>query len=160
MSGMSKNFDPRRHSYYKPINEDKYIGKSTPIARSSWEIKFMRWLDNTSAVIQWCSECIAIKYQDPNQPIKKNKPNIRNYYPDFYVLLKNREGTVERFIVEVKPKKETKKPRKSKNPQRVLLEEATYKKNLAKWAAAENFCKANDMKFMVITEDQLFGSRT
>lgn len=159
MGGMSNNFDPKRHTIYRPLNPDKYIGKGQIVSRSSWETRLMRWLDCTDAVIQWASECVVILYQDPNEPIRKGKPNIRKYYPDFYILLKNKEGQLEKFIVEVKPKKETKTPRKNKDPRRMLLEAQTYRKNLAKWKAAENFCKANGMKFMILTEDQIFGSR-
>ena len=159
MSGMSNNFDPKKHTIFVPRNPDKYIGKNRIISRSSWESNFMRWLDNTDAVLQWCSECIVILYQDPNEPIKKGKPNIRKYYPDFYVLLRNRDNQVEKFVVEVKPKKETKAPRKNKDPRRMLLEQQTYRKNTAKWKAAENFCRVNGMKFMLITEDQLFGRK-
>ena len=117
-------------------------------------------LDHSPAVIQWCSECVAIKYQDPLQPIdRQGRPKIKNYYPDFYVVTKDAEGKVERFIVEVKPKKETKAPRndKRKSPRTQLYENKTWAVNQAKWLAAERFCAANQMKFRKITEDDIFG---
>ena len=46
-------------------NPDKYVGKKTPLARSSWEFVFMRMLDENPGVLNWASESIQIPYQDP-----------------------------------------------------------------------------------------------
>ena len=34
-------------------NPEKYIGKKTPLARSSWEFVFMRMLDEHPSVEKW-----------------------------------------------------------------------------------------------------------
>ena len=160
MNHMNNVFDPTRHTKYTPKNPEKYIGKTLPICRSSWESYMCAWFDHTTAVLQWCSECIAIKYQDPALPIKKNgSPNIRNYYPDFFAVIQNKDGTVEKLIIEIKPSKETRAPRKDKRKtlKTALYENKTWMTNQAKWAAAQRFCDANGLKFKLITEKQIFG---
>ena len=65
-------------------------------------------------------------------------------------------GTVESFIIEVKPKAQTKPPKvQSKPTKRYINEVATWGINSAKWAAAEEFCKDRGWSFMKITEDEL-----
>ena len=46
-------------------NPSKYVGKKTPLSRSSWEFVFMRMLDEHPGVENWASESIQIPYRDP-----------------------------------------------------------------------------------------------
>ena len=127
----------------------KYMGKHLPIIRSSWERIFAQWLDRNPKIIVWSSESIVIKYFDP----VKNK--IRRYYPDFYL----QTNIGERFIIEVKPLKETKPPtnKGKKSNKTRLYESKTYATNQAKWKAAVNWCDKMGYKFRIYTEKELFG---
>ena len=131
---------------YIPRLPKKYKGDYRNIVyRSSWEYKFMQWCDNTSSVIEWGSEEIAIPYISPVD-CKRHK-----YYPDFYVKVKNKK-----YMVEVKPTRQTKEPKTQKKiTKRYVTEVVTYSVNKAKWKAAEEFCKDYGWEFMLITEKEL-----
>lgn len=154
MSFIKKSFSVKSgHRIYTPENPDKYVGKdSTIICRSSYEEKFCRWLDINSNVLEWASEALEIPYFDP---IQKKK---RRYYPDYYMKVKNKDGKIEKFIIEVKPYKETIAPKKhGRKKQRTLLrEQKTWVTNKAKWNACINWCKKQGYQFKLITEKQLF----
>ena len=131
---------------YIPRLPKKYKGDYRNIVyRSSWEYKFMQWCDNTSSVIEWGSEEIAIPYISPVDG-KRHK-----YYPDFYVKVGNKK-----YMVEVKPTRQTKEPKTQKKiTKRYVTEVVTYSVNKAKWKAAEEFCKDRMWEFKVLTEDEL-----
>jgi hypothetical protein len=123
-------------------NKEKYIGKKTPIYRSSWEKKYMEFLDFNENVKMWCSECVVIPYTFNG--------GMHKYFPDFLVIGKDDKKT----IVEIKPHRETKAPTKSKKKSQstMLYEQTTYAKNIAKWKAATEFCSKKAWTFKVITE--------
>lgn len=130
--------------YYIPQNPKKYCGKEPPFSRSSWEYTFMKHCDLNPAIRKWASESIAIPYYDPTT----NKD--RKYYVDFFI--ENYKG--ERMLVEIKPNRETKKPRitNKKKKATLLYEQETYDRNRAKWEAAKAWCARKGMKFVIITE--------
>jgi hypothetical protein len=140
-------------NYFRPINSQKYVGDVNDIVyRSSYELKAFHWCDRTPEILEWSSETIIIKYFDPTT----NK--IRRYFPDLYIKIRDKTGVVKRYIIEIKPKRQTEPPKPSarKKSKTYLNEMATYQKNLAKWTAAENFCKENGLEFIKITENELF----
>lgn len=133
--------------FFKPKNPEKYKGNPTNIVyRSSWELKFMIWCDNTAAVTQWSSEEIVIPYKSPLDG------KWHRYFPDFYIVTK--EGTK---LIEIKPHKETQQPdpQKYKTKKRFLTESITFAKNMAKWKAAEEYCADRKWKFVTMTEKEL-----
>ena len=81
--------------------------------------------------------------------------NFHRYYIDFYVEFKN--GC--KFLVEIKPYSQTKKPvlRKSncKAAMRYQNELITYYINQSKWKAAKEFADKRNLQFIVITEKEL-----
>ena len=134
---------------YKPKNPQKYKGNPENIIyRSLWERKVMVWLDKSPNIVWWTSEELAITYFNP---VDKN---LHKYYPDFVFLQKTNEKDTKTVMLEVKPKKQTKPPRKSsKKSNSTYLEElGTYAKNTSKWKAAKSFCKARGWDFKIITE--------
>ena len=138
---------------YKVRNYRKYKGDPTGVIyRSLWEKKFMDYCDKNRNVLEWSSEEHIIPYKDPVQ--KK----WRRYFPDFYMKVRQRDGTNKKFVIEVKPKAQCKEP--VKNPKRRtkkwLNEVFTYAVNQAKWKSAEEFCKDHGMEFKIFTEDHLF----
>ncbi len=136
---------------FTPQNPKKYRGDPTNIIyRSLWERKFMKYLDENSAVLEWSSEEIQIPYKSPLDN------RYHRYFPDFYVKAKNTDGTLKEMIVEIKPKKETREPTKKKRiTKQYITEVTTWGKNQAKWQAAEEYCADRGWQFMIMTEDHL-----
>jgi len=61
------------------------------------------------------------------------------------------------IIVEIKPKKQTMEPIIGKKHKRTVLNETlTYEINKAKWQSAIKFCDKNNIKFTILTEEELF----
>lgn len=145
---MTKEF---RKSIYTPINREKYVGRIPIIARSSWEFKFMRFLDLTANVKEWSSESIAIAYLHP----LTGRPT--RYFPDFLVKLIDNSGNEVIEVIEVKPFKQTIPPTVSKGKRKsTLLQEAkTWAVNSAKWKAAREFCEIRGFRFRILTEREL-----
>ena len=142
---------PKRYPYV-PKFVEKYIGKYPIYFKSSWEINFGRWLDYNNNVIKWSNERFPIKYYDPIQM------KYRRYYPDFYMKIKDNNGKLTEYIIEIKPNKETKPPKKTKGQSKntKLYQEATYITNQAKFEAAEKFCKKFGYRWKILTEKELF----
>ena len=132
---------------YRPTNRKKYRGDTNNITyRSLWERKFMVYLDTNKDIVEWGSEEIVIPYVSP---IDKKR---HRYFPDFY--LKTSFG--DKFIVEIKPKKYTKAPRKPKRVTKQFIYEAQeWGRNQAKWDAAKKVCDKHGWTFLIITEDHL-----
>jgi len=138
-------------SRYQPSYPNKYQGDpNNIICRSSWERVFCRWCDLNENIIAWGSEEIRIKYYDP---VRKK---VRTYFPDFIIKVKESNGQIKKYIIEIKPKKQTLPPKKpSRTTKSYINEVYTYVTNEAKWKAAEEFCKDHQIEFKIITEDEL-----
>ena len=135
---------------YKPSNPKKYIGNPNMIVyRSLWERKFMRYCDTNEKVLKWASEEIVIPYYNP---VKKR---MAKYFPDFYMEYIDKAGVKKKTLIEVKPLKETKPPQYKRRTKSVLIAEAMYSQNQAKWAAAEEFCLDQGWTFQIMTEKEL-----
>jgi len=137
---------------FNPKNPNKYKGNPNNIVyRSSWELKFMRYCDLNEKILEWGSEEFFIPYLDPTT----NK--VRRYFPDFIVKIKENSGNIKKYLIEVKPKKQTLEPKKTKGKQQktYINEVLTYNKNLAKWKAAEEWCKDHLIEFKIITEEEI-----
>lgn len=134
-----------------PKFPQKYVGDSTQIIyRSSWELKFMNWCDNTPAVMSWSSEEIVIPYKCPTD----NK--VHRYFPDAKIQIVDKSNTTKTYIVEIKPKKQTKPPQQPKNKTKKFLQEVMiWGKNEAKWKAAKEWCLLRGYDFIILTEDEL-----
>lgn len=139
-------------SIYKPSHPEKYLGNSSNIiCRSSWERQFCRYCDTNPNVVKWASEELAIRYISPVD----GRPH--RYYPDFLIEVKEKSGKLKKYVIEIKPKKQTQPPVKKKRVTKgFILEAKTYAVNQAKWKAAVDFCKDNLIEFKIITEDELY----
>lgn len=127
-------------------NPDKYVGKKTPLARSSWEFVFMRMLDEHEGVQNWASESIQIPYRDP----LTGKQTI--YVPDFFIVYVDKDKKKHAEVVEVKPSNHTLLEKVGKSQ----YNQQQYVKNMAKWEAANKWCKQQGIKFRVVGEDEIF----
>jgi hypothetical protein len=136
---------------YQPTNPKKYRGDPTSIIyRSLWERKFMVYCDNNENILEWGSEELALPYRSPID----NK--IHRYFPDFYIKVKESNGSIKKYIIEIKPKKQTIEPIPQKRKTKGYIYEVyEYAKNQAKWKAAEEFCKDRGYEFKVLTEQDL-----
>ena len=136
---------------YKIKNRDKYLGDPDNIVyRSSWELKVLQWLDNHPDVISFSSEEIIIPYVSPADG------RYHRYFPDFFVKIRSKDGTVKSMILEVKPHAQAIEPvKKTKITKRYINEVVTYGVNQAKWKAAEEYCKDRKWEFKVLTEHDL-----
>lgn len=135
---------------FKPKNPKKYNGSAENIIyRSSWELRVMKYLDESASIIWWASEELAIPYRSPVDQ------KIHRYFPDFIVKVREKTGLVMTYILEVKPEKQTKIPVQKRKTQKYLQEAATYAINQEKWRAADIFCQEHGWKFKVVTEKDL-----
>lgn len=127
-------------------NPGKYVGKKTPLARSSWEYVFMRMLDEHQGVEQWASESIHIPYRDP----LTGRSTI--YVPDFFIVYIDKDAKKHAELIEVKPASQTLREKIGKS----RYNQEQYIKNLAKWEAANAWCRQQGIKFRVINESEIF----
>lgn len=111
----------------------------------------MRYCDRKANILEWGSEEFFIPYLDTTT----NK--VRRYYPDFLIKVQEQNGIIKTYIIEVKPKKQTRPPVRSPRKQhKTYLNEAlTYEKNLSKWRAAKEWCEDRRIEFKIITEEEL-----
>ena len=136
---------------YNPVNPKKYKGNPQNIIyRSLWERKFMVYCDTNDKVLEWGSEEIIIPYISPWDS------KVHRYFPDFYIKVKQSSGDLKKFIIEVKPKKQTRPPKPVvRKTKRWINEVRTFGVNEAKWKHATKWCKDNDMEFKILTEEEL-----
>ena len=136
---------------YKVRCPYKYKGDPTKVIyRSLWELKFMRYCDSNINILEWGSEEMYVWYRSPVD----NRPH--RYFPDFYIKTKESDGKIKKYIIEVKPKRQTKPPAKPKRQTKGYLREAfEYAKNQAKWKAANEWCIDRGFEFKVLTENEL-----
>jgi hypothetical protein len=136
---------------YRIKNSSKYKGDPTKIVyRSSWEYKFMKYCDFHKRIVEWSSEEIIIPYYSPVDGRK------HRYFPDFWCKIKQANGELKEFLIEVKPLKETKPPlKKARVTPRYLREVETWGVNSAKWKAAGVVCERKGWEFKLLTEKEL-----
>tara|TARA_A100001391_G_scaffold119060_2_gene80834 strand:- start:2965 stop:3402 length:438 start_codon:yes stop_codon:yes gene_type:complete len=137
---------------FRPSNYLKYKGDPSNIVyRSLWELKFMNYCDKNENILEWGSEELWIPYVSP----KDNR--VHRYFPDFYIKYRNRQGNIQKSLIEIKPLKQTKKPNMSpkRKTKTWMNEVVTYGVNQAKWRAAEEFCEDRLWDFKILTEKEL-----
>ena len=136
---------------YHPSYPRKYKGDPTNIIyRSLWERKFMVYCDKNQNILEWASEEIAIPYRSPIDN------RVHRYFPDFYMKVKETNGKIKNYVIEVKPAKQTIPPKKPKRQTKGYIREAyEYARNQAKWKMAKEFCADRQWEFKVVTEKEL-----
>jgi len=130
---------------YTIQNPEKYIGKRAPTYRSSWEFTFCAFCDNNPAVTHWASEAVTIPYFNP----VSGKKTV--YVPDFIVVYVDANQKKHTELVEIKPSKET-----TMEGAKSYRDKLSVAINMAKWAAADSWARANNMRFRVVTEFDIF----
>ena len=140
-----------KKSLFKPTKPKKYKGDvNNIICRSSWEAKFCNYCDLNENIIEWGSEEFWIPYRSPLDN------RVHRYFPDFLIKIKESTGKIKTYVIEVKPRKQTRPPIKKKNVTKKFIRESTvYAVNQAKWQAAGEWCKDRKIEFKIITEKEL-----
>jgi hypothetical protein len=150
---LTKKNSRFKQGIYMPRFKEKYKGKDYPRYLSSWELKLFRFCDNNPDVLEWGSESIIIPYVNPID----NK--VHNYIVDAVIKLKTKNG-IKKFLVEVKPYKQTIRPaqrttKTNKVPKSLVYEQLNFIKNQAKWEYAKKWCAKRGYEFCILTEHQL-----
>lgn len=165
---MSNNF---KQGYYTPKNPSKYIepenkAEVRPFFRSSYEERVFVWADLNKNVKKWCSECLIIKYRlmEWSEKYQKHILKEHKYYTDLYCEIADSKGKILKYIIEVKPLKQTMEPKPPKRKtakakRRYLAEQSVFQKNSAKWDAAMKYAKANGLIFKILTEEEIFNTK-
>lgn len=146
---MSAKWQQRK---FYPKNPSKYRGDPTQIfMRSSWETRFSIWADSNPAIIEWSSETVVIPYLSPVDN------RWHRYFVDFWIKVKDRDGKLTTYLVEIKPHKQSVPPevKKGKHTKTLMMESATFLVNQAKWQYAKQYAAQRGWQFIVITENEL-----
>lgn len=130
---------------YTIKNPEKYIGKKTPTYRSSWEFTFCNFCDNNPAIVNWASEAIQIPYRNP----VTGRNTI--YVPDFLIVYVDANQKHHTELIEIKPLAQV-----TMETAKTLKDKYSVAINMAKWAAADNWARANNIRFRVVTEFDIF----
>lgn len=131
---------------FQPQNPSKYSGNGPITYRSAWELTFMNLCDQHPNILKWASESIKIPYQDPFTG------KLRTYIPDFFIVFSDKNGLKRAEIIEIKPLSQSiPEAARSRRDQEALL------LNMAKWDAAQKWCKSQGINFRVMTERQLYA---
>jgi len=110
----------------------------------------MKWCDLSDNVLSWQSEEFFIPYKHPLDG------RFHRYFPDFLIKVRNANGLIETWVVEIKPSNQTKEPRPQKRITKKYLNEVkTYAVNKYKWDYAVEWCKDRNYKFVIFTEQEL-----
>jgi hypothetical protein len=133
---------------YTVKNPAKYMGRKAPTYRSSWEFTFMSFCDNNPAVLNWASEAVSIPYYNP----VKGRQTI--YVPDFLVVYVDANQKQHTELIEIKPSTET-----TMESAKSYRDKLSVAMNMAKWAAADSWARANNMRFRVVTEFDIFKNQ-
>lgn len=136
---------------FVPKNLHKYLGDHKNIVyRSLLERRFMSWADGNPNILKWSSEEVVIPY------LNITDGKIHRYFPDFFIVVKDKTGLQKKILIEVKPEKETREPKvQNRKTRRYLQEVMTWGKNKSKWEAAQRYCDKNQMQFVILTEKDL-----
>jgi len=138
-----------KQGIFKPKNPSKYIGKEQPVYRSGWELKFFRFCDDNTNVVEWASEAVIIPYVSPVDG------KVHRYYTDGIIAIKEATG-IKKYIVEIKPSVQTKPPVQGKKKHKTMVYETIrYAQNQAKWNAAKQWCSKHGYEFLILTEGEL-----
>jgi len=110
----------------------------------------MKWCDTHDHILEWGSEEIVVPYRSPLDG------RVHRYFVDFYIKVKTKNNVIKKYLIEIKPKKQTIEPKqpKRKTP-RYINEVTTYVVNQAKWEAAREWCADRRLEFLILTEEHL-----
>jgi len=133
---------------YKVKNREKYEGDPDTITyRSGWEMYAFKWCDDSKSIKKWSSEEVVVPY------IYDVDKRRHRYYTDLKITFTNGRT----ILVEIKPAKQTIKPKfPGKRTKHYIVEAHTYIKNQNKWDAAKLYAENRGWQFEIWTEHDLY----
>jgi hypothetical protein len=159
--------------FYIVRNKSKYVGDlNLVIYRSAWEFSFCKWCDFSPSILRWSSEPVKIPYYDkvskleeckklgldPNNPANWIK---KNYNTDFWIEVQKPDETIEKWLIEIKPKYKLARPKPVpkdaplKDQKKFNKMAKEYILNESKFEAMKAWADQTGTKFYIFTEDQL-----
>lgn len=137
-----------RQGIFTPKNGDKFIGTKA-VYRSGLELKFFRFCDDNPNILKWSSENVVVPYISPVDG------RAHRYYVDNFIVIKEGDD-IKKYLVEIKPYRQTKPPQtKYRKRQHLLYEQKQWAINQSKWKYAEAYAKKKGWEFLIITEKDL-----
>ena len=146
---------------------EKYKGAKTPAFKSSYEERMFFWCDTNTKVIEWAYEPFPVEYifdvpkdaPDVDKSVVDNKSH--KYYPDVVAKVMENDGTINIYILEIKPYNQLIRPTEPKKNTKKTVRKylnalQEFLKNQAKWKAARSLANKKNMKFEILTERHLF----
>jgi hypothetical protein len=133
---------------YKPKNLNKYVGKTYPTYRSSWELQVFRTLDFNENIIRWGSELVKIPYVHPFTG------KVCNYVPDLLIEYVNNKNQTRVELIEIKPMNQSIISEKTSQKLRETIEI-----NHAKWKSAHDWAQKQGISFRIMTEKDIFFNK-
>jgi len=110
----------------------------------------MVYCDTNQNILEWGSEEMCLPYKSPVDN------RYHKYFPDFYIKVRESNGKIKKYIIEIKPLKQTIEPKVQKRKTKgYIYEVVEYAKNQAKWEAAREWCADHGYEFKVLTENEL-----
>ena len=140
-----------RQDFYKPKNPEKYVGDKIPYLKSSWEFTFADFCDSNPSVKSWAYEPVKIPYLHPIKRTAAGKPQGSIYMPDFLIEYVDKAGKSLVELVEIKPASQVAQTPKTSKADRlhIIL-------NHAKWKAAEKWCRHHQIRFRILTREEIY----
>ncbi len=76
---------------------------------------------------------------------------------DNFILLKTKDNQIIKYLVEIKPLKQTLPPKTTnrKKKSTLIYEQVMFAINQAKWDAARAWCSNHNCKFLILSEKEL-----
>ena len=146
-----RTFREFRQGIFKPLHSEKCLNKTPVVFRSNLELKLFKILDLNENIIKWSSEMVVIPYKKPGPEEK-----MARYFVDIYMEIKM-GNDIKKFIVEIKPEKQTKPPSHTKKAKQstILYANLEWAVNQAKWEQAKKWASSRNMEFLIITENNI-----
>ena len=110
----------------------------------------MIFCDSTQSILKWASEEIIIPY------FYSIDKKVHKYYVDFIMQLKENDGSLKTYMIEIKPYIQTIEPKKRKCTKKYIKELVEWEKNKSKWLSADKYAKDKNWEFKILTEKELF----
>ncbi len=146
---------------YHLIHPEKYLGTTKLVCKSSWEYKFFYLCDLNQNIVSWAYEGTTVPYFNPI----KGKYTL--YKPDIFCNIRQPNGELKAFLIEIKPLKMTLPPTPPKVPstkspytmkkfetamRRYEINKYNYAVNQSKWEQAKHWCLKHNITFLLVTE--------
>ena len=106
----------------------------------------MRFCATNESIIECASEPLLTPYRCP----LTNR--VTSYVPDFLIKYVDKTNRIHVELIEIKPQNQTLAEKVGKNKRNQI----EFTRNLAKWKAAQEFCKAKGIVFRILNETDLF----